>query len=80
MKYLLVLLVVGVGLWLLVGRSTNRGAQGPRRREPNPPAAAPPAAMRACARCGVHVPGEEALLDAHGRPFCSEAHRIAGPR
>lgn len=81
MKYLLVLLVVLVVAWLLL-----------RRREP--PAAAPkqgaaadgqvtpgaPQPMLACAHCGMHLPQAEAQMDAAGRPFCSEAHRLAGPR
>jgi uncharacterized protein len=77
MKYLLVLLVVVVGAWLLLGR----------RRGERPPPAGPrqartgkPQAMLACAHCGVHLPQAEALMDAGGRPFCSEAHRLAGPR
>ena len=84
MKYLLVLLVVIVGAWLLIGR---------RRGDRTPPAgpsakadkaakarAAKPQEMLACAHCGVHLPQAEALMDAGGRPFCSEAHRLAGPR
>ena len=38
------------------------------------------AAMLACAQCGLHVPKAEALFDAAGRPYCGEAHRLAGPR
>jgi uncharacterized protein len=81
MKYLLVLLVVLVGAWLLLGR--RRGDQAP----PAGPAAKAgkagknkPQEMLACAHCGVHLPQLEALMDAGGRPFCSEAHRLAGPR
>ena len=81
MKYLLVLLVVLVVAWMLL-----------RRREPPPPppkrGAAPdakrtpdaPLPMLACAHCGMHLPQAEAQMDAAGRPFCSEAHRLAGPR
>jgi uncharacterized protein len=81
MKYLLVLLVVLVGAWLLIGR--RRGDRAP------PPGPKPrtgkagknqPQEMLACAHCGVHLPQAEALMDAGGRPFCSEAHRLAGPR
>jgi uncharacterized protein len=86
MKYLLLLAVLTVAvLWWSVGRRGSRGAP--------PPGAAPgartdgtersgrhPAAMVACAHCGVHLPQPEALFDAAGRPFCSEAHRLAGPR
>lgn len=75
MKYLLVLLVVSVGLWLLLR---------PRRKPPPEPArrsaAAPPADMVACAHCDLRMPRAEALFDAQGRPFCGEAHHRAGPR
>ena len=81
MKYLLVLLVVIVGAWLLIGR--RRGDRSP----PAGPAAKAgkadknkPQEMLACAHCGVHLPRDDALLDNAGRPFCGEAHRIAGPR
>lgn len=83
MKYLLVLLVVGVGVWLWV--SSRRS----RRADPGPAAkpeatksakAAAPATMIGCAHCGVHLPADDALRDAAGRPFCSDSHRLAGPR
>lgn len=77
MKYLLVLLVVGVGLYFLLGRSR-------KRVEPRPPTAPPPVGgptrMLACAHCGVHLPDEDALRSATGEVFCSAAHRLAGPR
>lgn len=77
MKYLLVLIVVVVGLWLLL-----RKRQAPTR--PAAPAekkAAPTlAAMVACAHCDLRLPQAEALADGHGRFYCSEAHRLAGPR
>lgn len=76
MKYLLVLLVVVVGLWLLTGR---RGRQPPPAKTAKPGARDAAPEMVACAHCGVHVPAPEALRDAQGRPFCEEAHRIAGP-
>ena len=58
----------------------------PRRKAPPRPGA--PAArsnaqaesMVDCAHCGVHLPSSEALRDAYARAYCSEAHRIAGPR
>lgn len=80
MKYLLLLLVVLLAVaWFSIGR---------RRRDGNPPAGGGGSARRepvaptmvACAHCDVHLPQPDALFDAAGRPFCSEAHRLAGPR
>ena len=74
MKYL-VLIGVLVLAWVLFFKG---------RRKPPPvdrPDASPPvAAMLACAHCGLHVPKAEALFDAAGRPYCGEAHRLAGPQ
>lgn len=79
MKYLLVLLVVGIGLWLLLRQrgSTRAGDAPPRRRGRR---GAETENMVACAHCGLHVPHGDAVVDAAGRPFCTEAHRLAGPR
>ncbi len=82
MKYLLLLLVFAVAGFLAFGR---------RRAPPKPPAAGRPVAeaakgreepqaMLACAHCGVHLPQAEARMDATGRPYCSDAHRLLGPR
>jgi uncharacterized protein len=77
MKFLLILLVVGVGLYLLLGRGRSRtGNERSTRGKPGPA----PAAMLACAHCGVHLPSSEALVDAAGRSYCGEPHRLAGPR
>lgn len=68
MKWLVVLAVVGVGLWLMLrGRAPRRSP--PHRAE----------AMVQCAHCGVHFLSADAVLDG-SRVFCSEAHRLAGPR
>jgi uncharacterized protein len=75
MKYVLVLLVVVVAAWLLFGRRRVR----PPADKPAPPSV-DAKTMLACVHCGVHVPGAEVLRDAAGRPFCSEAHRLAGPK
>ncbi|MBX3599800.1 MAG: hypothetical protein KIS83_05745 [Rubrivivax sp.] len=79
-KILVLVVVVLLVAWLLIGR----------RRSPPDDAAAPPRsgrakkpdpqALLACAHCGVQLPRAEALFDAAGRPFCSDAHRLAGPR
>lgn len=68
MKWLLVLAVVGLVGWLLMRD------RAPRRRP-----AQRAAAMVECAHCGVHFPSSEAVLDG-SRVYCSDAHRLAGPR
>lgn len=75
MKYLVVLVVVGLGLWLLFGRVARRGSVGPGR--PTRPTV-DAEAMVACAHCGVHLPRGDAVADG-ALAYCSEAHRIAGP-
>lgn len=73
MKYLVVVLVVAVVLWLLL-----RGkAEKPVERSPGGKSAAK--VMVQCAHCSVHLPRSDALLD-HRGAFCSAAHQLAGPK
>lgn len=74
MKYLLVVLVVALALYLLIGRKPRAGAERVERPSPPPSPPAEPARMLACTRCGVHLPRDDALFDSGGRAFCSEAH------
>lgn len=81
MKYLVVLLVVGLGLWMLVSRLRGGGGKGGeggevRRREGKPPAG--PVEMVQCAHCGLHLASSDALPDG-SRLYCSDAHRRLGP-
>jgi len=77
MKYLVVILVVVVMLWLMLrGGARGRAAKAPPRAADKAPAAE---GMVQCAHCGVHLPRREALLVGEGA-FCSDAHRSAGPR
>lgn len=81
MKYLLVLVVVLVVAWMLLRRrDPPPGAPKPGPGSDPKAASAAPQKMLACAHCGVHLPQADAQMDAAGRPFCSEAHRLAGPR
>ncbi len=82
MKFLLLLLVIGGAIaWFAFGRRSGRGNDAPPQSPPSPPSPpAKPQAMLSCAHCGVHLPAADALRDAAGRAFCSEAHRLAGPR
>jgi uncharacterized protein len=80
MKFLLLLAVVGIAIWLF---KMNRRVDGPKK----PPPAAKPGApateatpMLACAHCGVHLPQTDAVVDPAGRAYCSAAHLQAGPR
>lgn len=81
MKYLVVLLVVGIGLWMLSARfraerRARRDADAPR---PPPAEKRPPLAdMVACAHCGLHLPAADALY-AGRAPYCSAAHLDSGP-
>ena len=72
MKIIIFLVAVFLLLWLLRGGSS-------RRKPPQPPATgnvAEPQPMLACAKCGVHLPRDDAL-PGRGGVFCSEAHRTA---
>jgi len=69
MKYLLILLIVLVVVWL--ARSARRIPPRPAQRPPADDAKQP---MLACVQCGLHLPRDEAL-PGRGGVFCSEAHR-----
>ena len=84
MKYLILLAVIVGAWWWVSGRrrppppadKPSKATQG----QPPTQAQAQAQAMLACVHCGVHLPAADAIIDASGRPFCSEAHRLAGPR
>lgn len=79
MKFLLLLVVVGIAIWMFKARHRLPGPKKPPPARPAAPAAeATP--MLACAHCGVHLPQTDAVLDPAGRAFCSAAHLQAGPR
>lgn len=72
MKYLVLLGVVLAVLWLL--RQARKNA---RPEASTPPATAPkhePTEIVACARCGVHLPRDQALPGARGHSYCCAAH------
>lgn len=77
-KYLLVLLVVGLGVWMLSTKFRRRDAAEPRVKPPPAKAGVPaPQDMVACAHCGLHLPAADAVLGG-SRVYCSEAHRALG--
>ncbi len=85
-KALILFAVVGLVIWWLRrsgsadDRPRGEGRSAKPRNKPGENPADKPTPMLACAHCGVHLPQAEALTDAAGRPFCGEAHRLAGPR
>lgn len=73
MKYLIVIAVVVVVAWIATrGRKSERPTGHGRTRTT-------PQTVVQCSHCGVHLPRDEALIDDRG-VFCSQAHRLAGPR
>ena len=80
MKYLLVLLVVGFGLWSLLTRLRG-GRDDPPRQGGTAKGVVPPATpvvMVECAHCGLHLPAADAVAEG-SRLYCGEAHRRLGP-
>ena len=67
---LIVLVVIAAMLWF---RYKTGGSAA--RFKPGPAPAVEK--MVACARCGVHLPATDVLLDSVGRPYCGKAHRDA---
>ncbi len=72
--FFLILVVLAYGFIRSAARA-SRGGDLPRRR----PAEEPAEAMKACARCGLHLPLSEAI-EADGRFFCSQEHRRLGAK
>lgn len=73
-RILLIMALVGVGIWLL-RKALNH------RKPPAPPADAKdsPDALVKCAHCGIHLPQVDAVWK-EGRAFCSMTHRHLGPK
>ena len=69
MKLLIVLLAVLAGVWLW-RRGRRLSGQRPAGRR-TPGQALP---MVGCARCGVHLPGQDAVSGSQGS-YCTVAHR-----
>lgn len=80
LKFLLLVVVLVVAAWLLMGRRRKPPEAPPPADPRKAPTPTKPEAMLACAHCGVHLPQAEARMDVAGRPYCSDAHRLLGPR
>ncbi len=76
MKYLLVLAVVAVAIWIWRNnrREEIRAATPPPQRSPR---VAGPEAMVRCAHCGLHLPTADAVYGGNGNHYCTPAHRQA---
>ena len=72
MKYLLVLAVVMVALW--VWRNNRRVDR--QERPPAPPPLPLPQDMVRCPVCSVHLPRTDALAGPDGRLYCCQEHRL----
>jgi uncharacterized protein len=78
MKFLLVLLVVGFGLWTLVSRLRGGSEPAPPPKAADQKPLAPPVVMVRCAHCGLHLPAADASAEG-SRLYCSDDHRRLGP-
>lgn len=80
MKFLLLLAVVGIAIWMFKSRSRVPGPKSPPAAPRPGKSAAEATPMLACAHCGVHLPKTDAVFDPAGHAYCSAAHLQAGPR
>jgi uncharacterized protein len=80
MKFVVLAVIVAVLGWLFFGlqRKTSAPARKKPRADDGGAAAATQVAMVRCAHCGVHVPANEALVDAQGHHYCCAEHRELG--
>ncbi|MDI3490035.1 MAG: PP0621 family protein [Thauera propionica] len=83
MRNLLILILVVAGIWWVqraIARAKERAAEAGRTgRKKGGRAVASPERIIECAHCGLNVPESEGVRDGD-RFYCSDAHRIAGPR
>lgn len=76
MKYLLIIVVIGLVFFLLGFKGARPQVRQKAPAPPKPSGPKPPQDMVACAQCGLHLPGSEAL-PGRGGMFCSAEHRAA---
>lgn len=85
MKYLLVLVVIFVGIWMWRNNRLNEQMSKQRKESPPTRGNKEQQTMVSCAHCGLHLPQTEALAapgaDAmHQVWFCSAEHRQLGAK
>lgn len=71
-RLLLLAVAIGVLIWLVRRAASDRGAAKP----PPPPAEA--GSLVRCARCGVHVPRQDAI-QRDDLAYCGPEHARLGP-
>jgi uncharacterized protein len=75
MKFLLVLIVVMVGVWIWRSNRAAERADDAERDAARPRRKAPGAiAMGRCDHCGMHCPSDDLIVGEHGT-YCSTEHR-----
>jgi uncharacterized protein len=75
MKYLVIVLVIVLVLWLArTGGRARKQKDAQAKAEATPAKPVAPHQMVSCARCGVHLPIDEALPGPGGH-YCCDAHR-----
>ena len=84
MKYLLVLAVLWIAIWLWRKNRREEMREALRERaakaQPRPaatPTVGPPQAMVRCAHCGLHLPAGDAIAGPDSEVYSSTAHRQA---
>ncbi len=76
-RNLLILVLVIAGIWWIRRAMARIGKKPAKSRNGQADAAAE--RVLECAHCGLNVPESEGVRE-HGRFYCSDAHRLAGPR
>lgn len=78
MKYLLLLAIVLLVVWLWRGSRTRDRADDARDRAARPGPAPEQQDMVQCPVCSVHLPRSDALPGPDGRLYCCAEHRARG--
>ncbi|MDO8904171.1 PP0621 family protein [Hydrogenophaga sp.] len=79
MKYLLVLAVILVAIYIWRNNRLRSDDDKPARKAPRSNKLAPPTVMVACRHCGTHLPEAEAVKGRQGT-YCSDEHLRLGER